>query len=46
MRNVRSWWRVNVEQQLDRLPINWDTFFLYAWLCHMSLTVLSGGRGA
>lgn len=41
---MRDWWRVNVEQPLDHLPIRWDTLFLYAWTIWMLLTVLGGGR--
>lgn len=41
---MRDWWRVNVEQPLDRLPIRWDTLFLYTWVITMLLTLLSSGR--
>jgi hypothetical protein len=41
---MRSWYRVNVEEPLNRLPIDWDTYFLYAWGFAMVSTVLAGGR--
>ncbi len=40
---MREWWREYVEAPLDRLPIKWDSMFLYTWLGLMTLTVLSGG---
>lgn len=41
---MRDWWRVNVEQPLDRLPIHWDKVFLYSWVVYALTTLLSGGR--
>lgn len=41
---MREWWRYYVEEPLDRLPIQWDTLFLYAWMLHMIGVFLSGGR--
>lgn len=40
---MRDWWRVNVEQPLDRLRIPWDTLFLYAWCYYAIITLLTGG---
>lgn len=41
---MRSWWRVNVEERLDALGIEWDTLFLWLWGPYMLLVVLNGGN--
>ena len=41
---MRDWFRVNVEQPLNRLPIAWDIFFLYSCTFFAIGTILSGGR--
>lgn len=40
---MRDWWRYNVETQLDRSPVNWDTMFLWAWVFYALNVILSGG---
>lgn len=40
---MREWWRYNVEEWLDRLPVNWDMVFLWMWLFYAVKVILSGG---
>jgi hypothetical protein len=41
---MRDWWQHHVAEPLDRLPVNWDMWFLYAWMLYFVGVVLSGGR--
>jgi hypothetical protein len=40
---MRDWFRVNVEQPLNRLSVNWDAIFLVPWVLYAIFIVLSGG---
>lgn len=44
MQRVRDWWRIYVEDPLDRVGVNWDVLFLWMWIVIMGVTVLRGGR--
>ena len=41
---MRRWWQIYVEEQLNRLPVNWDMLFLGSCTVIAVLTVLSGGH--
>lgn len=41
---MRDWWYYHVEAPLNRLPVNWDMYFTYAWSLYAVGVVLGGGR--
>lgn len=40
---MRDWYRINVEESLNQLPINWDIAFTWYWSFVMFITMLVGG---